>query len=196
LPGGNVFGASDARIARPGDTGTRFGAGHRAGRKAATEPNARCRLLGRIPCPAVNWLIWIPLIVLGTLLVLFGLTALLGRVAGGRYLRPIVAGLSKVPFLRRMFERMSIAALERENPELASAMRKLQRFGTPTTPEAAQRALARLTPGERRAYLQAAGQQADMPEASNRAARRKLTAVQPPPGSARPGASGRKKRKR
>jgi hypothetical protein len=144
----------------------------------------------------VNWLIWTPLIVLGTLLVLFGLTVLLGRVAGGRYLRPIVAGLSKVPLLRRMFERMSIAALERENPELASAMRKLQRFGTPTTPEAAQRALARLTPGERRAYLQAAGQQAGVPEAPNRAARRKPTAVPPPPGSARPGASGRKKRKR
>ena len=142
----------------------------------------------------MNWLILTPLIVLGTLLVLFGLTALLSRVAGGRYLRSIVLGLSKVPFLKRLFERMSNAALERDNPELASAMRKLQRFGTPTTPEAAQRALARLTPGERRAYLQAAGEQADVPEAPNRAARRKMTAVQPPP--ARPGASGRKKRKR
>jgi hypothetical protein len=141
----------------------------------------------------VNWLIWTPLIVLGTLLVLFGLTALLARVSGGRYLRPIVVGLSKVPFLKRWFERMSNAALERENPELASAMRKLQRFGTPTTPEAAQRALARLTPGERRAYMEAAGQQAEAPETPNRAARRKVTAVQP---TARPGASGRKKRKR
>ena len=144
----------------------------------------------------MNWLIWTPVIVLGTLLVLFGLTALLSRVAGGRYLRSIVLGLSKVPFLKRFFERMSNAALERDNPELASAMRKLQRFGTPTTPEAAQRALARLTPGERRAYLQAAGEQADVPEAPNRAARRKLTAVQPPPGPARRGTSGRKKRKR
>ncbi|HWN20624.1 MAG TPA: hypothetical protein VNP93_01515 [Gaiellaceae bacterium] len=144
----------------------------------------------------MNWLIWTPLIVLGTLLLLFGLTLLLGRIAGGRYLRPIVVGLSKVPFLRRFFERMSNAALERQNPELASAMRKLQRFGTPTTPEAAQRALARLTPGERRAYLQAAGEQADAPEPPNRAARRKLTAVQPPPGPARRATSGRKKRKR
>jgi hypothetical protein len=143
----------------------------------------------------VNWLIWTPLIVLGTLLVLLGLTLLLGRVAGGRYLRPIVAGLSKVPFLRRLLQRMSNAALERENPELASAIRKLERFGTPTTPEAAQRALARLTPGERRAYMQAAGQQAEGPEAPNRAARRKVAAAQPP-GAARPGTSGRKKRKR
>ena len=140
----------------------------------------------------MNWLIWTPLIVLGTLLVLFGLVAVLGRVAGGRYLRPIVLGLSKVPFLKRMFERMSNAALERENPELASAIRKLQRFGTPTTPEAAQRALARLTPGERRAYMQAAGQQADVPQAPNRAARRQGPGVQPPAGVAR----ARKKRRR
>jgi hypothetical protein len=144
----------------------------------------------------VNWFIWTPLIVLGTSLVLLGLTLLLGRVAGGRYLRPIVVGLSKVPFLRRLFERMSNAALERENPELASAIRKLQRFGTPTTPEGAQRALARLTPGERRAYLQASGQQAEVPEAPNRAARRKLTAAQPPAGPARRDTSPRKKRKR
>ena len=140
----------------------------------------------------MNWLIWTPLVVLGTLLVLFGLMAVLGRVAGGRYLRPIVVGLSKAPFLKRLFERMSNAALERENPELASAIRKLQRFGAPTTPEAAQRALARLTPGERRAYLQAAGQQADVPQATNRAARRQPTGVQPAAGVAR----ARKRRKR
>jgi hypothetical protein len=159
-------------------------------------PTGPWRVRGRIPCPAVNWLIWTPVIVLGTLLLLLGLTALLGRVAGGRYLRPIVVGLAKLPFLKRLFERMSNAALERENPELASAIRKLQRFGTPTTPEAAQRALASLTPGERRAYMQASGQQSEVPEAPNRAARRKLTAVQPPAGPARPDTSGRKKRKR
>ena len=145
----------------------------------------------------MNWLIWTPIFVLGTLLLLLGLTVLLGRVAGGRYLRPIVLGLSKVPLLKRMFERMSNAALERQNPELASAVRKLQRYGTPTTPEAAQRALARLTPGERRAYLEASGQQVEAGEAPNRAARRKLNmAAQSPAGTARPGASGRKKRKR
>ena len=140
----------------------------------------------------MNWLIWTPLIVLGSLLVLFGLAVLLGRVAGGRYLRPIVVGLSKLPFLKRLFERMSNAALERENPELASAIRKIQRFGTPTTPEAAQRALARLTPGERRAYMQAAGQQAEVPQAANRAARRQAAEVRPTQGGART----RKKQKR
>ncbi len=144
----------------------------------------------------MNWLIWTPLIVLGTLLVLFGLTLLLGRIAGGRYLRPIVVGLAKLPFLKKLFVRASNAALERENPELASAMRKLQRFGTPTTPEAAQRALARLTPAERRAYMQAAGEQADVPEALNRAARRRPAGMQAPAGPVRRGTSGRKKRKR
>jgi len=144
----------------------------------------------------VNWLIWTPLIVLGVLLVLFGLTLLLGRIAGGRYLRPIVVGLAKLPFLKKLFVRASNAALERENPELASAMRKLQRFGTPTTPEAAQRALARLTPAERRAYMQAAGEQAGAQEPLNRATRRKPAAMQPPAGPVRRGTSGRKKRKR
>ena len=140
----------------------------------------------------LTWAIWIPLLILVTLLVLVGLTALLGRVAGGRYLRAIMLALSKVPFLKRVFQRMSKAALERENPELASAIRKLERFGTPTTPEAAQRAMAVLTPGERRAYMEAAGQQAEVPEAPNRAARRQASAVQPPVRAAR----GPKKRKR
>jgi hypothetical protein len=141
----------------------------------------------------VSWLIWIPVIVLGTLLLLLLLTLLLGRVAGGRYLQKIVLFLSKVPFLRRLFQRMSTAALERENPELARAIRKLERFGTPTTPEAAQRALARLTPGERRAYMQAVGQQAaEVPQAQNRASRRRQGAPQPSAGPAR----ARKKRKR
>ena len=144
----------------------------------------------------MNWFIWTPFIVLGALLLLFGLLLLLGRIKGGRYLRPIMVGLSKVPLLKRLFERMSNAALEKENPELASALRKLQRFGTPTTPEAAQRAMARLTPGERRAYMQAAGEQAGIPEAANRAARRKLGGAQPPAAPVRRSTSGRKKKKR
>lgn len=144
----------------------------------------------------MNWLIWTPLIVLGVLLVLVAVTALLGRVAGGRLLRPIVTGLSRIGFMRRLFQRMSNAALERQNPELASAVRKIQQFGTPSTPEAAQRALSRLTPAERRAYMAAAGEQAELPDAPNRAARRKMGQLQQPAGSARPGAGGRKKRKR
>jgi hypothetical protein len=144
----------------------------------------------------VSWLIWTPIIVLGVLLVLLLVTALLARIRGGRYLRPIVELLSKIGFMRRLFMRLSNSALERQNPELASAVRKIQAFGTPTTPEAAQRALARLTPAERRAYMEAAGDQAQLPDAPNRAARRNMGRIQAPAGSARPGAAGRKKRKR
>src|SRR5262245_38503983 len=98
--------------------------------------------------------------------------------------------------MRRLFMRLSNSALERQNPELASAIRKIQAFGTPTTPEAAQRALARLTPAERRAYMEAAGDQAQTADAPNGAAGRNMGRIQAPAGSARPGASGRKKRKK
>src|SRR6185503_7857361 len=67
-----------------------------------------------VPCPAVGWLIWLPLIVLGALLIVLLVVALLARVRGGRYLRPIVEFLSKIPFMRRMFMRMSNAALEKQ----------------------------------------------------------------------------------
>jgi hypothetical protein len=143
----------------------------RRARRPARAPPDRIRDL--------NWLIWTPVIVLGVLLLLVALLALLGRVAGGRYLRPIVTALAKVPFLKGGIQRMSNAALERENPELASALRKLNRYG-------------RLTPRERQAYLEAAGQQVEMPQAPNRAARRKGPAAAASQGAAR----GRRKRRR
>jgi len=146
----------------------------------------------------VPFWVWIPLFVLLAVAVLLGLLVLLGRIAGGRYLRPIVTFLSKVPLFKRWFQRMSIAALERENPELASAMKKMQAFGEPKTPEQAQRMLNLLTPTERRAYMEAVGAQADMPEATNRELRRRMEhggagmPVRAAPVSQRPGAAGRK----
>ena len=98
--------------------------------------------------------------------------AVLGRIRGGRYLRPLVTWLAKLPLLRRGIKKASMAQLERENPELARAVRKIEAFGTPKTPEQAQRALALLTPAERRAYLAAVSDQTEMPEPTNRAARR------------------------
>ena len=114
----------------------------------------------------MNWLIWTPFIVLGTLLLLFGLAVLLGGLPAAPIASDRVVPLEgAVPqaVVRADVER----CLERENPELASAIRKLQRFGTPTTPRNAAR-LARLTPGERRAYMEAAGQQAEVPSAEPR----------------------------
>lgn len=144
--------------------------------------------------------VWIPFIILGALLVLVGVFAFLGRFRGGRYLLPIVKQLSKIGFIRRWFQRMQVAQLERTNPELASAVKKMQAFGEPTTPEQAQRAMRVLTPAERKAYMDAAAGQ-ELPkevEPTNRQQRRRLEhggagmPVRPAEGSARPGAAGRK----
>ena len=50
--------------------------------------------------------------------------------------------MAKVPFLRGLLEKASEAAMERSNPELASAMKKLKRYGGATTdPLKAQQAM-------------------------------------------------------
>jgi hypothetical protein len=83
----------------------------------------------------------IPLWIVLGILVLFGALALLGRVQNGRYLRPIFAGLAKVPILKGWLQKASTAAMERTNPELASAMKKLQRTGAHRDPQRAQAAM-------------------------------------------------------
>jgi hypothetical protein len=121
--------------------------------------------------PALSWYVFIPLYVLGAILLLLGTIAVLSRVRGGVYLRPVVRLMSKVPLLRRMMEKATKAALERQNPDLASAMRKLERAGAHRDPQRAQKVMSQLTAAERRAWLQAAA--AEGPQASNRAERRK-----------------------
>jgi hypothetical protein len=145
--------------------------------------------------------VWIPFIVLGVLLVLLGILAVLGRFRGGKYLIPIVRLVSRVGFIKRWLTRMQISQLERSNPELASAVKKMQAFGEPTTPDQVQRALRVLTPQERKAYMEAAAGQ-EVPaevEPTNRQQRRKLEyggagmPMRPAaPASERPGAAGRK----
>lgn len=122
--------------------------------------------------------IWIPLIILGTVLLLFGLLVFLGRFRGGRYLRPIVAALSKVPLLKRWFQKLSTAAIERQNPELASALRKMQTVGTNPDPLRAQKAMSKLSSQERKAYLEAVQDQGAMPEPANRQQRRMQKRIQ------------------
>ena len=122
--------------------------------------------------------IWIPLIILGSLLLLFGLLVFLGRFRGGRYLRPIIASLSKIPFLKRSFQKLSTAAIERQNPELASALRKMQTAGTNPDPVRAQKAMSTLTVPERKAYLEAVQEQGAMPEPANRQQRRMQKRIQ------------------
>jgi hypothetical protein len=100
---------------------------------------------------------------------------LLGRIQNGRYLRPVIALISKVPLFRRGLQKASNAALERSNPELASAMKKMQRSGALRDPNRAQAAMSQLTAQERRALIQVQEEQGAMaPEATNREMRRKL----------------------
>jgi hypothetical protein len=118
----------------------------------------------------VWWLI--PIIVLGALLLLMGIFVLLGRFRGGRYLRPIMPVLLRTPLLGKALQKASKAALERENPALASAMRKLERANVQNDPQRAARALDQLSAEERRAYLGAVSESGTVPQPTNRAQRR------------------------
>jgi hypothetical protein len=124
--------------------------------------------------------ILIPLWILLGLLALLGVLALLGRIQNGRYLRPIITGMSKVPILKRWMQKASNAALERSNPELASAMKKMQRTGALRDPMKAQAAMSQLTRDERRALLDMQEQQGlgVEAEATNRQMRRRLEKAQ------------------
>jgi hypothetical protein len=117
---------------------------------------------------------FIPIFVLLGLVLLLVVVSILGRVQGGRYLRPIVTGLAKIGFMRRLMQKASRKAIERSNPQLASAMAKLERSGAMQDPQRAQAALSRLSASERQAYLEAAGEMGAMPEATNRAQRRRM----------------------
>ncbi|HEX5173039.1 MAG TPA: hypothetical protein VFV91_02705 [Gaiellaceae bacterium] len=118
----------------------------------------------------------IPVWILLGLLALLGVLALLGRIQGGRYLKPLFALMSRVPFLKRQLEKASKAAIERTNPELASAMRKLEPHAKQLhDPQQAQKAMSRLTREERAALLQMQEQQGGPElETMNRQMRRRL----------------------
>ena len=118
----------------------------------------------------------IPLWIVLGLVLLLGILALLGRIQGGRYLRPLLGLMAKVPFLKRQMEKASKAAIERTNPELASAMRKLEPHAKQLhDPQQAQKAMSRLTREERAALLEMQEQQGGIePEVMNRQMRRRL----------------------
>lgn len=119
-------------------------------------------------------LLLIPLFVLLGLVLLFGLFVVLGRIRGGRYLAPIIRVLLKVPLLGKGLRKAQRTALEQQNPELAAAMRKLERANAGRDPQRAQQALGRLSAAERRAYMAAMEEQDAIPEPTNRAQRRQL----------------------
>ena len=116
--------------------------------------------------------LWI-LLGLVALLVVFGV---LGRIQNGRFLRPVLMLLMKVPLFKRWIEKGSKAAMERSNPELASAIRKLEPHQKHLhDPQRAQKAMSLLTKQERAALLAMQDQQGTLPEeATNRQMRRAL----------------------
>ena len=124
------------------------------------------------------WTYFIPLYVVGAIAVLVGLLSLLARFRGGKYARPVMRGIAKIPGVRGLMMKASRAALARQNPDAASALEKLERAGVANDPQRAQAALSRLTAAERRAYLEAAGQEGALPEPVNRQQRRAMEKLQ------------------
>jgi hypothetical protein len=124
---------------------------------------------------AVPWLILLPVWILLGVLLIFGILFVLSRIKGGRYLKPVFTTLAKVPFMRGLLEKASEAAMERSNPELASALKKMKRYGGATTdPLKAQQAMSRLSAKERKAILDMQDQQGVVPENLSREQRRRL----------------------
>jgi hypothetical protein len=142
------------------------------------------------------WWLWVPVGVIAFVLVLFLLLVLLGRFRNGALLRPLIASLSRVSFMRRFFTRVSTAAIERQNPELASALKKINTVAQNPNPQAMQKAMSRLTPAERRAYFEAAQEQGAVPDSANRQMRRQAERMQQQARGGRPGGAGSRKRKR
>ena len=119
-----------------------------------------------------------PVVILGSLLGLLGIFIFLGRFRQGALLKPIIVSLSRIGFMNRMFTKASTAAIERQNPELAGALKKLNSVATNPNPQAVQKAMSRLTPAERRAYMEAAAEQGTTSESSNRQMRRQAERLQ------------------
>jgi hypothetical protein len=142
------------------------------------------------------WWLWIPVIVIAAVLLVFLLLVLLGRFRNGALLRPVITQLSKIGFMRRFFTRVSTAAIEKQNPELAGALKKLGTVAQNPNPQAVQKAMSRLTPGERRAYFEAADEQGGVPDSANRQMRRQAERMQQQARGGRPGGTSSRKRKR
>jgi hypothetical protein len=119
----------------------------------------------------------IPVFVIAGLALILAVLAVLSRIQGGRFVRPIANFLIRLPWIGNKMKKASVSALERQNPELASAVRKLERMGAAKDPTRAQKALSSLSASERKAYMEAAGQQGVFEETatvSNRAMRRQM----------------------
>jgi hypothetical protein len=142
------------------------------------------------------WWLYVPLAILLVVVLLFGLLVLLGRFRNGALLKPVIGWLSRFGFMRRFFTSISTKAIERQNPELAGAIKKMQTVATNPNPQAVQKAMSRLTAAERRAYMEAAQEQGGVPDTANRQMRRQAERMQQQARGGRPGGGGTAGRKR
>ena len=142
------------------------------------------------------WWLVIPLIAIGVVVLLFALLVFLGRFRNGVLLKPVIGWLSKFGFMRRFLTSLSTKAIERQNPELAGAIKKMQSVASNPNPQAVQKAMSRLTAAERRAYMEAAAEQGEVPDSANRQMRRRLQQQQQQGRGGRPGGGGTSGRKR
>ena len=124
------------------------------------------------------WWLWLPVGILAVVAFFFLLLVLLGRFRNGALLRPLITQLSRIGFMRRFFTRVSTAAIEKQNPDLASALKKINTVAQNPNPQAMQKAMSRLTASERRAYLDAAQEQGGVPDTVNRQMRRQAERLQ------------------
>ena len=120
--------------------------------------------------------LFITLGILLAVVVLLLILGLLARYKQGKFLRPLLMQLMKVPLFKRWIMKGSQAQLERSNPELASAIRKLEPHQKHLhDPARAQKAMSQLTKQERAALLAMQDQQGTVPEeATNRQMRRAM----------------------
>jgi hypothetical protein len=142
------------------------------------------------------WWLFVPLVVVAIVLVLFALLIFLGRFRNGALLKPMIGWLSRFKLMRRFFTSISTKAIERQNPDLAGAIKKMQSVASNPNPQAMQKAMSRLTAAERRAYMEAAQEQGEVPDSANRQMRRRLQQQQQQSRGGRPGGGGTSSRKR
>jgi hypothetical protein len=141
----------------------------------------------------------IPIAIMLVAVLFMGLLAFLARFRGGKYMRGIVFTLAKIPFMRRFFTWSQRRVTEKQNPELASVLRKLERLGPSPDPREAQRVISRFTRAEKKAYddyIAVAREQGALPEAPNRQARRQQQRLQggTKPAGAPPKKAGKRRR--
>jgi hypothetical protein len=95
----------------------------------------------------------VPLYIAAVVVLMTAAALIFIRIAGGRYAERVIARAACVRPLRRLVIRSYIRELAKTDPVAARAYEKMERVTGDTSGSHSARALAVLTPAERRAYL-------------------------------------------